>query len=213
MYPFDLIRLVALVAGRLEVRVLRSADHRQVSGFASRAALLLVQSCAGVERGAPALQSTWVLVCREHQDAAERPLHRFLLGDQLQQHQAGASRVSQPYYRPCSSTDTHQLSYTGGSTASTAARLLGTLMLRAAVLSAAFSTMQLIRSVTINGLRMTRTSYGLWVIDTPNKNIDLKPPYELVLVGANRERLVKKLPNLRAQVIFSTFHGNCSDCI
>lgn len=61
------------------------------------------------------------------------------------------------------------------------------------------NTKQLIRSVTINGLRMTRTSYGLWVIDTPNKNIDLKPPYELVLVGANRERLIKKLPNLRAQ--------------
>ena len=38
------------------------------------------------------------------------------------------------------------------------------------------------------------------MIDTPGKNIPLRPPYELVLVSTSNQRIGKRLANLRAQV-------------
>jgi hypothetical protein len=38
------------------------------------------------------------------------------------------------------------------------------------------------------------------VIDTPGKNIPLRPPYELILVSTSNQRIGKRLANLRAQV-------------
>ncbi|GAB4818171.1 hypothetical protein N2152v2_005217 [Parachlorella kessleri] len=57
----------------------------------------------------------------------------------------------------------------------------------------------LLRSVSINNLAFTRTPFGYWVIDTPEQDIPLKPPYDLALVGVNGQRLTKRLPSLRAQ--------------
>eukprot|EP00887_Chlorella_sp_A99_P003615 scaffold7.g3615.t1 len=52
----------------------------------------------------------------------------------------------------------------------------------------------LLRSVSINNLPLQRTSYGMWVIDTPGKNIDIKPPYSLLLTSSTGRRLAQSRP-------------------
>lgn len=70
---------------------------------------------------------------------------------------------------------------------------------RANYLSFNFSNLrQLLKAVSIGGLDFQRTSHGTWQLDT-EKDIPLRPPYELVLVGAGGQRLVKRLQSLRSQ--------------
>lgn len=40
-----------------------------------------------------------------------------------------------------------------------------------------------------------------WVIDTPGKNIDLRPPYTLVLLSAQNQRLATRLESLKPQTL------------
>lgn len=40
-----------------------------------------------------------------------------------------------------------------------------------------------------------------WVIDTPGKNIDLRPPYTLMLVSAQNQRLATRLESLKPQTL------------
>lgn len=40
-----------------------------------------------------------------------------------------------------------------------------------------------------------------WVIDAPGKNIELQPPYTLVLVSAQNQRLATRLESLKPQTL------------
>lgn len=56
--------------------------------------------------------------------------------------------------------------------------LLPILLLRCPSVPQFSNLRALLQSVTLNGLPMQRTDYGYWVIDTPGKNIALRPPCE-----------------------------------
>jgi len=57
----------------------------------------------------------------------------------------------------------------------------------------------LLQSVVINGMAMRRTEYGYWVIDSPGRDIPLKPPYALQLTGVNRQVLTVRVAALVPQ--------------
>lgn len=56
-----------------------------------------------------------------------------------------------------------------------------------------------IRAVGLNGLTLERTNYGLWVKEDTKDPLPLRAPYELVLLGANRQRLQLQIAALVAQ--------------
>ena len=54
----------------------------------------------------------------------------------------------------------------------------------------------LLQSVVINGMSMQRTDYGFWVIDSPERNIPLAPPYALQLTGVNGQVVTMRVAAL-----------------